>query len=41
MFLLNPLTFGRIVKIAQLVLSGIVVTKEVVDMFRDKNETNE
>ncbi len=41
MFLLNSRTFGRIVKIAQLVLSGVLVTKEVVDMFHDKNETNE
>ena len=41
MFLLNPLTFGRIVKIAQLVLSGVLVTKEVVDFIRNKNETNE
>ena len=41
MFLLNSRTFGRIVKIAQLVLSGVLVTKEVVDMFREKNETNE
>jgi len=41
MFLLNPLTFGRIVKIAQLVLSGIVVAKEVVDFVRNKNETND
>jgi len=40
MFLLNP-TFGRIVKIAQLVLSGIVVTKEVVDFVRNKNEAND
>lgn len=41
MFLLNSRTFGRIVKVAQLILSGVLVTKEVVDMFRDKNETNE
>ncbi len=41
MFLLNSRTFGRIVKIAQLVLSGIVVTKEVVDFVRNKDEKDD
>ena len=41
MFLLNTLTFGRIVKIAQLVLSGIVVTKEVVDFVRNKDKKDD
>ncbi len=39
MFLLNPWTFGSIVKIAQLVLTGVVVAKEFVDMVRgDEND---
>ncbi len=38
MFLLNPWTFGGVVKIAQLVLTGIVVAKEFVDIIRDVDE---
>lgn len=41
MFLLKPWTFGRIVKVAQLVLSGILVTKEVVDFVRNKDEKDD
>jgi hypothetical protein len=29
-------TIGRVLKVAQLVLSGVVITKEAVDLFRDK-----
>ena len=38
MFLLNPWTFGNIVKIAQLVLTGVVIAKEFVDMVRDVDD---
>ena len=41
MFLLNPWTFGSIVKIAQLVLTGVVVAKEFVDIIRDVDEHND
>ncbi len=38
MFLLNPWTFGSIVRIAQLVLTGVVVVKDFVDMVRDVDD---
>ena len=38
MFLLNPWTFGVVLKIAQLVLTGAVIAKEFVDMVRDVDD---
>lgn len=38
MFLLNPWTFGGVLKIAQLVLTGVVIAKEFVDMVRDVDD---
>ena len=38
MFLLNPWTFGSIVRIAQLVLTGVLIAKEFVDMVRDVDD---
>ena len=38
MFLLNPWTFGSILRIAQLVLTGVVIAKEFVDMVRDVDD---
>ena len=38
MFLLNPWTFGGVLKIAQLVLTGVVIVNEFVDMVRDVDD---
>lgn len=38
MFLLNPWTFGGVLKIAQLVLTGVLIAKEFVDMVRDVDD---
>ena len=41
MFAVLPWTFGRIVKVAQLVLSGVLVTKEVVDLVRNNDDQDD
>ena len=38
MFLLIPWTFGSVLKIAQLVLTGGVIAKEFVEMVRDVDD---
>jgi len=38
MFLLNPWTLGGAIKIAQVVLGGVVAAMEVVDLFRDDDD---
>ena len=38
MFLLNPWTLGTIIKVAQVVLGGVVAAKELVDLFRDDDD---
>ena len=38
MFLLNPWTFGGVLNIAQLVLTGVLIAKEFVDMVRDVDD---
>lgn len=35
MFLLNPLTIGTVIRVAQVVIAGVVTALEVADLFRD------
>ena len=38
MFLLNPWTLGTVVKVAQVVIGGVVAAMEIVDLFRDDDD---
>ena len=38
MFLLNPWTLGTVVKVAQVVIGGLVAAMEIVDLFRDDDD---
>ncbi len=38
MFLINAWTIGTVVKVAQVVLGGVVAAMEVVDLFRDDDD---
>ena len=38
MFLLNPWTLGTVIKVAQVVIGGVVAAMEVVDLFRNDDD---
>ncbi len=38
MFLLNAWTIGTAIRVAQVVLGGVVAAMEVVDLFRDDDD---
>ena len=38
MFLLNPWTLGTVVKVAQVVIGGLVAAMEIVDLFSDDDD---
>ena len=38
MFLLNPWTLGTVVKVAQVVIGGVVAAMEIADLFRDDDD---
>ena len=38
MFLFNPWTLGTVVKVAQVVIGGVVAAMEIVELFRDDDD---
>lgn len=38
MFLLNPWTLATVIKVAQVVIGGVVAAMEVVDLFRNDDD---
>ena len=38
MFLLKPWTIGTVIKVAQVVIGGVVAAMEVVDLFRNDDD---
>ena len=41
MFAALPWTIGRVLKVAQLVISGVLIAKEAVDLVRDTDDQDD